>query len=278
MTTEKSQPDLAPMSKHHVLHLAGVSAKLPSHLFRPLLVLAVHADHRTGLSRPGRRVFETDWGIPYSSWHRQMQQLAALGLIRQVVKGDKRAGLAATYELLYVPALTDESASSSSGSGDPSPHRGGGSIHESGRPGDPVLTEYEVSVWNDLRDEICRGMTQNEYDRLNAHLADFDHLTRLRRTCVRLIARGARSELVDVLTARTRPERRPYDGVRNVPAAMWARVRPVANAHGIDMADRTPVEESSAVRVKAAAGARKRIEEVIGRPLVVGGGRERHHR
>lgn len=236
-----TQVELPPMSKHHVLHLAAVAPDMPVHLVKSLLVLARHADHQTGLSRPGQGVVES-WGIPYSTWHRHMQQLGKLGLVRQTVKGCKEKGLAATYELLYVLPLTSESASASSTSTSPSPHRGGGATSEKGRANvDPDLTDVEAEMWCALRAKLLDGLSRGEYERLNDGLAHFDRLTRLRRTCVRLVARGAERELVETLT-RTKGSGRPaYEGARSIAASMWSRVRRLADDYGYDMADPTPV-------------------------------------
>jgi hypothetical protein len=232
---------LGPMSKHHVLHMARVAPTLPSHLFRPLLVLAIHADHLTGLSRPGRKAFETRWGIPYSSWHRQMQQLAKLGLIRQVVMGNKETGDAAEYQLLYAPALTCERTSSLLSEINPSPHRGGGATGEKGR-GDIPLTDDENRLWEELARKVRERLTERENQRLTEQSLSFDMMTRLKRVVLRIAQEyGGEYEIVTALTERHQADRPAYDGVRNVLAAMWARARSVADRYGFDMADQTPI-------------------------------------
>jgi len=254
---------LRAMSKHHVLHMANVAPTLPSHLFRPLLVLAVHADHLTGLSRPGHAAFETQWGIPYSSWHRQMQQLAKLGLIRQVVMGNAETGEAAEYQLLYAPALTCERTSSALSEIDPSPHRGGGAIGEKGR-GDVPLTDDENRLWEELSKKVRDRLTESEGKRLTEQSLSFDMMRRLKRVVLRIAQeRGGEYDILNALTECHKADRPAYDGVRNIPAAMWARARSVADRYGFDMADQTPIvvePETNPVDLGAAVFA---LDEVV---------------
>lgn len=254
---------LRPMSKHHVLHMANIAPTLPSHLFRPLLVLAIHADHLTGLSRPGHKVFETRWGIPYSSWHRQMQQLAKLGLIKQVVMGNAETGEAAEYQLLYAPPLTDERTSSPLSEIDPSPHRGGGAVREKGRENVP-LTDDEDRLWRELSRKVRERLTESENARLTEQSEPFDMMTQLMRTVLRIAQeRGGEYDILTALTERHKADRPAYDGVRNIPAAMWARARSVADRYGFDMADQTPIvvePETNPVDLGAAVVA---LDEVV---------------
>lgn len=254
---------LGPMSKHHVLHIANVAPTLPSHLFRPLLVLAIHADHATGLSRPGRKAFEQRWGIPYSSWHRQMQQLAKLGLIKQVVMGNKETSEAAEYQLLYAPALTGERTSSSLSEISPSPYRGGGAVGEKGREIVP-LTDDECRLWLELSRKVRERLTESENERLTTQSPSFDMLTQLMRTVLRIAQEyGGEFDIVSALTERHKPGRPAYEHVRNVPAAMWARARSVADRYGFDMLDQTPIvvePETNPVDLGAAVVA---LDEVV---------------
>lgn len=242
MTNAHQPSDLPPMSKHHVLHIATIAADLPSHLFRPLLVLAVHADHRTGLSRPGQDAIENAWGIPYSSWHRQMQQLTERGLIRQVVKGNREASVSATYLLLYAPVLTGETSSSSLGETHPSPCRGGDATGEKGRE-DLPLNEVERRHWDAIADEVWARLEPVDARRLTEQAGRFDRMIRLQRTALRIAQRGGEFEVVEALTRRNKAGRPAYEGAQNVPAAMWSRIRDLADTYGIDMRDQSPVHE-----------------------------------
>lgn len=243
MTTDHQQSDLGAMSKHHVLHFAAVAPTLPYHLYRPLLALAVHADHRTGLSRPGREAIENKWRIPYSSWHRQMQQLAKLGLIRQTVMGNKETSEAAEYQLLYAPALTSERTSISLSDLDPSPYRGGVPTGEKGRE-DVSLTDAENQLWAELSAKVRARLTQGERQRLDEQR--LDKMACLKRTALRIAQQnGGEYEVITALTEQRKPGQSAYGGVRNIPAAMWARVRTLADRHGFDMADQTPVVVAS---------------------------------
>lgn len=98
------------MSRRHVLALTTVMPELPPTLAKTLFLLAVHADHRTGLSRPGRTALKA-WRVTYPTWHRHLQHLTRPGLVKQVVWGNAETGKAADYQLLYLPRLTDETPS-----------------------------------------------------------------------------------------------------------------------------------------------------------------------
>jgi len=251
-------PPLPAMSRHHVLHLASVLPTLPSMLTKTLFVLACHADHRTGLSRPGWEAITERWGIPYSTWYRHVTQLAALGLVAQTVKGCTETGMAAEYRLLYVPALTDESPAvglRQEAIKDPSPQRGGEPTGENACKKDPPLTAGEAAVWSEIRDLVFQQLTPQECHRLHEELADFERLDRMRRTAVRLASQGHQREVVQELTRRKKPEEPAYLGAKSIPAAMWARVAKAARARGVDMADDTPVEDFRPPAEVAAASA-----------------------
>ena len=239
MTTPE-HPPLPPISKHHVLYLSTVVPTLSAHLVKSLFLLAFYADHKTGESRPGMEAL-VEWDIPYSTWHRHMGQLARLGLVKQTVKGNKKAHLAATYRLLYVDALSSERTTSRATATDPSPHRGGEPNCES-RPGrGPALDAAEQLMWAELSAKILAQLDAGERARLEAQLPDFEQIDRLRRTAVRLLDRGGEFEVIEALTRRKDPRRGVYEGATNVLAAMWSRLRHLADAYGIDMADSTPV-------------------------------------
>jgi hypothetical protein len=239
MPTPPPSP-LPPISKHHVLHLSAVIPTLPSHLVKSLFLLAYHADHRTGEARPGLDALER-WDVPYSTWHRHMCELVALGIVRQTVKGNKRARKAATYRLLYVTPLTAENSSMDVTAKDPSPERGGGSVSESEGRGGEKLTQEEIALWCALRDRIVAQLDPADVRRLNEQLPGFEQLTRLRRTAIRLKVRVGDYEVVEALTRRKHPHQPAYDGAACVPAAMWSRLRRLAVEQGVDMADTTPV-------------------------------------
>ncbi|GAA4380752.1 hypothetical protein [Nocardioides caricicola] len=234
----EATPELPPISKHHVLHLSRVVPTVPPHLVKSLFLLAHHADHKTGESRPGNAAYER-WGIPYSTWRRHMAQLSALGLVRQTVLGSKTDHLAATYELLYVSPLTGESTSTSSSHKDPSPHRGGEGTRENGGQDEPLNTA-EQKLWDSLASKIRTQLGSGEAQRLDDQCNRFDRLVRLQRTALRVASRGGEHEVVEALTRKKQTDRPAYDGAKNVPAAMWSRLRRLADEYGIEMADPTP--------------------------------------
>lgn len=270
-TPDRGANTLGAMSKHHVLYLTCVAPTLPSHLFRPLFLLAVHADHSTGRSRPGYRVFEEEWGIPYSSWHRQMQQLAELGLIKQVVKGNKKACKAAEYQLLYAPDLANERPSSYLSAKDPSPDRGGEGTGEKGR-GDVPLTDAEHELWDRLSQKVRGGLTEAENQLLTEQSLVFDRMARLKRTALRIAQEyGGEYDVIAALTERRKPGRPAYDGVDLIPAAMWARVRTLADRYGFDMANQSPVVVELELNVPAVDALAVLDEAVPGLARVVAG-------
>jgi hypothetical protein len=213
-------------------------------LAKSLMLLATHADHRTGLARPGRRVITETWGIPYSTWHRHIRQLAKLGHVEQVILGNNRTGRSAEYRLLYV----DPDATS----GTPTE---GGLIHVHGRPSltgggptgenqaalHPPLTSYEEREWSRLSDCILARLSPDEWQRMDKSIAGFTRIVALKRTAVRAAIRAGDAAVIDELT-RARAGHPAYDGARDILAAMWSRLDRLGRTWGIDILDDIAVE------------------------------------
>lgn len=236
-----------PMSVRHVMELVALAPKVPSHLLKTLLCLAVLADHKTGLVRPAGRQ-QTTWGIPTSTWGDHVTELKALGWIEQTVKGSKKARRAAEYRLTMpglpeettnpadrLPSRREGSSSSSTATATPAP--------EGRNPANripPPLTAAEDARLKDLMAELpAYGLTPEDRDRLNAGLKQMDQAVPLLRSMVRLELLGARHELVCSITERRNAGPSVYSGAKNPAAALWGRVEEVADRYGVDMLDPT---------------------------------------
>jgi len=245
-----------PVSRHHVLTVTPLLADVPTHLVKTLMCLAAHANHATGRSRPGQQVMK-HWSIPYSTWHKHCVELSRRGLIRQVVRGNSKHGLAAEYELLWVPALTSDGPTTTQGQGilkvsdDNTNPQGGGVTRESRQPW-KELNDFEAGLWSQLADKMREGLDAPDTAALNANMADFDQRLPLQRTVARLICRGDGDALVSALTERRRAGEPVYAGARNAPAALFGRLRTLAEQRGVRVWDGTPVQPQELVDYEAA--------------------------
>lgn len=240
-----SKPEPRPVSRAHVLAIAPLLYKVPSQLVKTLMCLAAHADHKTGRVYPGLRVMQ-DWGIPYSTWHRHCVQLTQLGLIRQVVRGNSILGLAAEYQMLFGPAATSGVPTTTQGEGGERKTKSkstpaGRPLIRERKPWEP-LTEHEQKTWGDVVAALRTKLDPEDVLALNQQIHAFDQLIPLQRTVVRLWQLGHGHELLNELTERFRPDQRTYATAKNVPKALFARLKKVAERHHVHVWDPSLVE------------------------------------
>ncbi|MGZ6807654.1 MAG: hypothetical protein ACXVGG_13660, partial [Mycobacteriaceae bacterium] len=189
--------------------------------------------------------------IPYSTWHRHCVELTALGLVKQVVRGNSILNLAAEYQLLFVAPLTDGLPTTTQGEGDyittksKSNPQGGAPARE--KAPWPELTPYELAAWEDFTARLRPRLDSSDLAMLNEQIHGFDQVIPLQRTVVRLVQHGHGPSLLNALAERGNPDLPVYGGARNLPATLFKRLQRFADQHQVRVWDRSAVvaEEAS---------------------------------
>lgn len=106
---------------------------------------------------------------------------------------------------------------------------------------DQPLNEAEDQSWSRLSERVRACLEPGENRRLTEQSPDFERMTRLKRTALRIAQRGGDLEVIEALTRRKKAGRPAYEGATCIPAAMWSRLRALADVYDIEMADQSPV-------------------------------------